>query len=314
MSVKKRASSNRSKWGTSGSLQALLGLSPGLLLIIAFFIVPVVVTTVMGFTSLDYRFKWDFIGLGNYYRMARDFLIPKILINTLVYTFGTLAIFNVTFGLILALLTNSIEERTGTFFRALWLLPRFTPPVVYAAIWLWILSPTQNGLLNSVRAAMGLQPMAWITHYPWGVIIVTNGIIGASMGMLVFASAIKSIPRDYLWAARVDGASWFQEVRHIILPLIRWPLMFITAYQTLSLLTSYQYILLITQGGPFHASEVWSLYAYNLAFSSYSGTYPFGYAAALATILVVIGGAASIIYWRIFRFREMMAPPKIERA
>jgi len=298
----------------SSTWQAYLFLSPGLLLTLAFFVIPAVVTAVMGFTSLDYRFKWDFIGLGNYYRMAHDFLIPKILVNTLVYTFGTLGIFNVTFGLILALLTTSIGERAGLFFRALWLLPRFTPPVVYAAIWLWILSPTKNGLLNGIRAAMGLPSVAWISQHPWGVIIVTNGIIGASLGMLIFSSAIKAIPRDYLWAARVDGASWFQEVRHIILPLIRWPLMFITAYQTLSLLTSYEYILLITKGGPYHASEVWSLYAYNLAFSSYSGTYPFGYAAALATVLVVIGGVASVVYWRIFRFRQMMAPPKIETA
>lgn len=279
---------------------------------IGFFVIPVIVTAIMGFTSLDYRFKWDFIGFGNYIRMTKDFLIPKILVNTLVYTFGTLGIFNVTFGLILALLTTSIGERAGLFFRALWLLPRFTPPVVYAAIWLWILSPTKNGLLNGLRDLLGFPPVAWISENPWGVIIVTNGIIGASMGMVVFASAIKSIPRDYLWAARVDGASWFQEVRHIILPLIRWPLMFITAYQTLSLLTSYEYILLITQGGPFHASEVWSLYAYNVAFSSYSGTFAFGYGAALATVLVIIGTIASIVYWKVFRFRKMMTPPKIE--
>lgn len=293
-------------------LQAFLFLTPGLILILLFFLAPVIITAVMGFTNMDYRFQWNFIGLGNFFRMADDFLIPKILINTLVYTFGTLALFNVTFGLILALLTTSISERVGLFFRALWLLPRFTPPVVYAAIWLWILSPTRNGLLNGIRVAMGLSPIAWISEFPWGVIIVTNGIIGASMGMLIFASAIKAIPRDYLWAARVDGASWFQEVRHIVLPLIRWPLMFITAYQTLSLLTSYEYILLITQGGPFHASEVWSLYAYNKAFSAYAGTYEFGYAAALATVLVLIGTVASIAYWKIFRFREMMAAPRIE--
>lgn len=292
--------------------QVAFFLSPGLLLTIGFFVIPVIVTAIMGFTSLDYRFKWDFIGFGNYIRMTKDFLIPKILVNTLVYTFGTLGIFNVTFGLILALLTTSIGERAGLFFRALWLLPRFTPPVVYAAIWLWILSPTKNGLLNGLRDLLGFPPVAWISENPWGVIIVTNGIIGASMGMVVFASAIKSIPRDYLWAARVDGASWFQEVRHIILPLIRWPLMFITAYQTLSLLTSYEYILLITQGGPFHASEVWSLYAYNVAFSSYSGTFAFGYGAALATVLVIIGTIASIVYWKVFRFRKMMTPPKIE--
>jgi len=295
-----------------GYFRVFLFLAPGLLLILLFFLAPAIITAVMGFTNMDYRFQWNFIGLGNYVRMLHDFLIPKIAVNTLIFTFGTLVIFSIFFALALALTTTSIGERSGLFFQALWLLPRYTPPVVYAVIWLWILSPTKGGLLNGLRDLMGLPPIPWILRYPLGVIIVTNGVIGTSMGMLIFSSAIKAIPRDYLWAARVDGASWFQEVRYIILPLIRWPLMFITAYQTLSYLTSYEYILLITGGGPFHASEVWSLYAYNLAFSSYGGTFEFGYGAALATVLIVVGALASLVYWRIFRLQKMMAPPKIE--
>ncbi|HIC95988.1 TPA: sugar ABC transporter permease [Candidatus Bipolaricaulota bacterium] len=287
-------------------------LLPSILLTVCFFILPALITAAMGFTSMDFRFRWDFIGLGNYFKMIGDFLLGRILLNTGVYVSGTLAIFNVTFGLILAILTTSIHERTGLFFRSLWLLPRFSPAVVYAAIWLWMLSPTENGLLNGLRMALGAEPISWISSYPWGVIILTNGSIGASMGMVIFSSAIKSISPDYLWAARVDGASWLQEIRYVVLPMIRWPLLFITAFQTLSLLTSYEYILLITRGGPFYASTTWALHAYKLAFDVYAGTYAFGYGAALATVLVLIGTVASIAYWRWFRFREMMEEPRIE--
>jgi inositol-phosphate transport system permease protein len=287
-------------------------LTPSVILTVGFFILPVLITMAMGFTSMDYRFRWDFIGLGNYIRMLHDLWLGKILTNTFFYVLGTLAIFNVTFGLILAILTTSISDRVGLFLRSLWLLPRFSPAVVYAAIWLWMLSPTENGLFNGLRMALGLEPISWISSSPMGVIILTNGIIGASMGMVVFTSAIKSIPVDFLWAARVDGASWLQEIRYIVLPMIRWPLLFITAYQTLSLLTSFEYILLITRGGPFYASTTWALHAYKLAFDVYAGTYAFGYGAALATVLVVIGTIASILYWRIFRFRKMMQEPKIE--
>jgi len=296
--------------------RAILSLSnfllPALIFVVIFFITPAVVTGIMGFTGMDYRFQWNFIGLGNYIRMANDFLIGKILLNTVVYVMVTLAIFNVTLGLVLAILTTSIEERVGIFFRGVWLLPRFTPPVVYAVIWLWILSPTENGLLNTIRLFFGLETMSLIIRHPWVTIIVSNGFIGASMGMVIFAAAIKSIPGDYRWAARVDGASWLQEIGYIIIPMIRWPLLFITAYQTLSLLTSYQLIMLITQGGPFYGSTVWSLYAYDVAFSSYGGIYAFGYGAALGTVLVIIGTIASMVYWRIFKFKEMMEEPKIE--
>ena len=357
---------------------------PALLVIVIFFFVPVVITTIMGFSSMDFRFEWNFIGFDNYVKMANDFLIwpidgfwsntsltgwgvfifatvllsfffarylrgrgfptgiggllwpslvtimilavvwfliqavggqlsrPNIIVNTVVYVLGTLLIFNTTFGLILAILTTSIGRRASTFFRALWLLPRFTPPVVYGIIWLALLQPTKRGMFNSARGFFGLEPLDWITAHPWGVIIVTGGFIGASMGMVIFAAAIDSIPEDYRRAAKVDGANWFQEIRYIILPLIRWPLLFITAYQTLSLLTSYESILIITGGGPFFSSSVWSLYTYKLAFDSYSGTYAYGYGAALSTILVVNGIVASVVYWRVFKFNEMMAEPKIE--
>lgn len=292
--------------------KAFLFLLPALLLTAVFFITPAIMTGGMSLTGLDYRFVWDWVGLDNYVKMARDSVVPKILLNTAVYTFATLALFNVTLGLALALSTSYIQDRVGLLFKALWLLPRFTPPVVYALIWLWILDPTDYGLLNSIRQGIGLQGVDWISKYPWATIIVTNGVIGASMGMVIFAAAIESIPDDYLRASRVDGASWFGQVRFVILPMIRWPILFITAYQTLSLLTSYEYILLITRGGPFYASEVWSLYAYDVAFSTYSGTFQFGYGAALATVLVIIGIGASVVYWRVFRFHELMEPPRIE--
>ena len=131
--------------------------------------------------------------------------------------------------------------------------------------------------------------------------------------MIIFTSAIRSIPIDFLRAALVDGASTWQRIRHVILPMIRWPILFVVTYQTLSLLASFEYILLLTNGGPgFYKTEVWSLYAYHRALSNYFGNVQFGFGAALAAILVVIGVIASIIYLRVFRFSEMVAEPKIE--
>lgn len=290
----------------------LLFLSPAIIMVLVFYVVPAILTVTMALTNMDYRFQWNFIGLGNFRRMFNDFLLPGILRVTLLYVIGTLGIFNVTFGLILALVTTSVGERIGRFFRALWLLPRFTPPVVYGMIWLWILDPTKHGLLNSVRVAIGLRPVDWILNYPLGVIIIANGIIGASFGMLIFTAAIQSIPQELHWAARVDGAGLLQDIRYITLPQIRWPILFVTAYQTLSLLTSYEYILIITQGGPYFASTVWSLYAYNLCFGGYYAPYQFGYGSAMALILVGIGLIAAVAYWRVFRFRRMIAEPLIE--
>ena len=292
----------------------LIFLLPAVIFTVIFFILPAPITTFMAFTGMDYKFQWNFVGFKNFIRIMHDPLIRKITSVTVWYILGTLLIFNTTFGLVLAILTSYLSEKVGVFFRGTWLLPRFTPPIVYGVIWLWILSPNRSGLLNGMLMTLfGLdKPISWIIKYPLQVIILTNGLIGASMGMVIFASAIQSISRDYFWASRVDGANWWQEIRYIILPMIKWPVAFITAYQTLSLLTSYEYILIITQGGPYYKSTVWSLYSYLVAFSSYSGTFEFGYGAALSTVLVVIGIIASIFYWKVFKMGAMIQPSKIE--
>jgi len=302
--------------GKKGRLCVFLLLLPALLIIVAFYLVPGLLTGAMSFTDMNHRLVWNFAGWKNYGQLLKDTLLNRVFWNTVVYVFGTLLIFNVTFGLVLALATAYISERhseqVSLFFRALWLLPRFTPPIVYGVIWLWILDPTRNGLLNGVLDYFGHSPVSWLSQFPRAVIIITNGMIGASFGMILFYSAIRSISPEYNWAAAVDGAGWLSRVRHITLPLLRWQLLFVAAYQTLSLLTSYEYILILTGGGPFYRTTVWSLYAYNQAFGGYYAAYNFGYATALTMVLVLFSLIASIIYWRVFRLREMMAEPKIE--
>jgi inositol-phosphate transport system permease protein len=290
----------------------LMILAPALILTLVFYVIPSVLTVAMSFTDMRHTLRWNYIGWGNFENITHDPLLPGILRNTLVYSFATVAV-SVLFGLTLALATSFVSERVGTFYRAIWLLPRFTPPVVYAVIWLWILDPTRTGILNGAWLAMGGQrPVNWIAEYPMLVIVVVNGFIGVSIGMIIFYSAIRSIPTEYIWASQVDGASWPRQVRHIILPLIRWPLLFVTAYNTLSLFTSYEYILLVTGGGPFFRSTVWALYAYNQAFGGYYAQYEFGYGAALSLVLVVIGAVAAAFYWRVFGFNRMLGEPKIE--
>lgn len=288
-------------------------LIPSLAFIALFFLLPVILTFLIGLTSMDYSFKWDWIGIGNYINMVKDRWAHKILGNTLFYVFTTLALFNVGMALVVSLITTHINEKIGSAFRAIWLLPRITPSTVYALLWLWASRGEESSLFNWILSSLGLSSVDWILSYPWLIVILVNGFIGTSFGMIIFTAALKSIPEDYIRAAKVDGASTLQIVRHVELPLIKWPIMFVTAYQTLSLLTSYEYILLVTDGGPgLFTTEVWALYSYHLAFAQYGGVVKFGYGAALATILVVIGLIMSIIYWKIFRFRELMLEPKIE--
>ena len=288
----------------------LLFLLPATLLIALFFVAPVVTTLYLSLTDLStitFRHpRW--IGLGNYASLLRDPFIGKILVNTAHYVGFTL-LFNVGMGLLLALLSSSVRERYGNQIRAVWLLPRILPPVVYVVIWQGLAREAPYGLISDLAGTT----RNWITARPWDVIILANGLVGASFGMLLFTAAIRAIPPDLFYASAVDGATTVQTVRRVVLPLLRWPILFVTAYQTLSLLTSFEYILLLTNGGPgFYTTTVWSLHAYQLALSNYFGNVQFGLGAAMAALLVVIGVVVTSFYLRLFNFRALVGEPKVE--
>jgi inositol-phosphate transport system permease protein len=293
----------------------LLFMGPATVLALVFFIAPVVITFAMSFTDLATSTglsNWQWIGFENYARMLRSQFVFQILANTLVYVAVVLT-FNVLVGLGVALLSVHMEPKAGGLFRALWLLPRITPSVVYALIWTWAAASPPFGILNYVVAPFGLEPRYWLQSDPWLIVILINGFVGASFGMLIFTSAIKAIPEDLFRAAQVDGASAFQVIRRITLPLIKWPILFVLVYQTMSLFASYEYILLTTNGGPgLYATETWSLWAFHTALANYYGNLEFAYGAAMAAILVIMGFGISLVLLRVFRFGQLVAEPRVE--
>lgn len=287
-----------------------LFLGPALLLLFVFFVAPIIIDVGLAFTDMGRTLKAGAFTLENFQRMfARDSRLLGALGVTFVFVLLTLGIFNVTFALLLALMSTSIPPQLGAFFRAVWLLPRMSPSVVYALLWLWVIDPNERGLLNQiVMHVFDMPPIDLRNNHPLMVVILANGFIGASLGMLIFTSAIRSIPEHLFHAARVDGAGALAIVRHITLPALRWPISYMTIHQTLSLLVSFEYILLITAGGPLYDTTVFSLYAYRRAFES--GEYAYG--AALSLILVVIGVVAALAMWRLMDMKQLLQPPRIE--
>jgi len=249
----------------------------------------------------------------NFRRMISTPDTGRTLFNTLAYVGLTLVLFNTGFAMLLALATHYMPERPAGVFRILWMLPRITPPVIYVLMWKWLAWDT--GFLSAVLDDFGVQPRNWMLDSAanaWVVVILINGLVGASMGMLIFSSAIKAIPQSLFYASEVDGAYRWQQVRHIILPQLRWPVLFVTCYQTLSLLTSFEYVLLSTNGGPGGTTEVWALAIYHTALNNYAGNLQYGYGAAMALVLVVIGIVLSLLYLRLFNYGALVARPLIE--
>lgn len=299
-------------------------LSPALFLIIVFYVVPLFFSIYISFTPLQ---NWnlarylDQISLENYERLfymaMNDPDVTKVVKTTIVFVTITL-IFNVLGGLVLALSMFFMDESLSLPYRLIWILPRMTPIAVYSLIWYYFFLGDESGTLNSLLLRLGVieKPLAWgnspelLPESAWAIIILVNGLVGVSFGMVVFYSALRSLPREHVIAARVEGASAFQMTRYVLVPQLKWHIIYVTVWQLLSLITTYAHIFLLVQWGAIDKwwGSPWALYVFNTAFT----TSDQGFAAAAAVILVVIGGILGILVLRLMGFKKLMQEPKGE--
>ncbi len=289
-------------------------LLPSSIIMVVFFFIPVILTLLISGTNMSTTtgltgYQW--VGFANYKNLLNYPDTFRKLWLTIRYVFLTLVLFNIGLALLISLITTHIPKKAGAFFRAIWLLPRITPVVIYTFMWQILAAAPPHGIINTlIFEPLGLSTTNLIPQYPFFFIVVVNGFIGTSFGMIIFTSAIESIRKDIMVSSLVDGASTLQRIRYIILPQLRWPLLFATTYQTLSLLTSYEQILVLT-GGNF-GTEVWALWAFNLALNNYYGNFQYGIGSTIATMLVLIGLILSTVYMRFFKFDELVQEPKID--
>lgn len=269
------------------NLQAYAFLSPFLILVTVLYIFPAILTIIMAFTSLDSSFIWKFTGFKNFQRVFKDPNTPIIIRNTFIYV-TTCICLTLVIDLFFATMTTYFikSERMASFFKGVLMVPMITPAVVYSVLWVWLLSSSKGGFVNTIYMGLtGAQtPINWIANYPMQVVIIAKLLTSIAYGTIIFSSAIKSIPENQFKAARVDGAREWEIVKSIILPNLRFHILFIALWETLGLLTDYTTILLITDGGPGTSSEVWALSAYHKAFISQK----YGYGAAISLLLILV--------------------------
>ena len=299
----------------------LVFLGPASFFLVCLLLAPIFVDLVVAFTDMAQTIRINEFTTKQFSKLARaseDAWLGielrasfyRALSLSAIYIFFTLAIFNLTFGLILALTTTALPDWLGGVYRAIWLLPRMSPSVVYALLWVWVVDPTERGLLNQVIGALGFSPINMKLDAPIVLIVTANGFIGASIGMLILTSSIRSIPEHLFFAARADGAGSLSIIRHIVLPALRWPLSYITVFQFLALLVSFEYIFLIM--GPARSTMTMAMLAYTKTLAPDIGAGQYAYGAAITLILIVIGVFVALVLYRLANMTRLLMSPRIE--
>lgn len=263
-------------------ITGLLFVSPWIIGFLAFTVYPILASFYYAFTYYDIVRPPKWLGLDNYRDLLVDRLFRISLSNTAIYVLLAVPSALIAAYALAYLLNRQLFGRS--VLRTVFYLPTIVPTVSSAMLWLWILD-TQFGLINSTLAGLGLRGIPWLSHPDWSkpsLVLINLWYMGNTM--VIFLAALQDVPAALYDSAKIDGANWWHELRHISIPLTTPAILFalITGLIGASQTFSFPYIL--TQGGPANSTLFYALYLYRVAFVYLR----MGFASALAWILFVL--------------------------
>ncbi|MFV0405961.1 MAG: carbohydrate ABC transporter permease [Propioniciclava sp.] len=272
---------------------------PAALVMVLLFGYPVVKNVLMSFQ--DYTLKTFFtgeapwVGIGNYLIVTSDHVFTKALLNTALFTVGSL-IGQFVIGMLLALFFNKTFPLSGVL-RALLLLPWLIPLIVSSATWRSILDQ-DSGILN--QFLMGIQvisaPIPWLssTDIALAAVIIVNIWIGIPFNVTLLYSGLQDIPAELYEAASLDGAGPWRAFWNVTWPSLRSVVSVVLVLGVVYTLKVLDIILGLTGGGPANATQTIATQSYQRSFVEFE----FGQGAALSNILILISLAFAIVYLR----------------
>ncbi len=267
-------------------IAAWLFLAPDVLGLLVFVAAPMLLSLTLGFFRVSGFGAIEFAGLDNYERMIGDELFLRVLRITIVYVVGfVVGVFCVSLGL--ALLVKEKLPLIGAA-RGLLFLPYVVSLVVVGLVWKFMLIDP-IGMLNRLLESIGLEGRSWLGNPTTALATVIVVSIWFFMGyyMVIFLAALQDVPAEYYDAARVEGAGPWGRFRYITWPLIKPTSLFVLLLSTITGfagLQAFDLIYIMTNGGPANATSLAVFYIYQQAFQFGD----FGYAAALASVLVAL--------------------------
>lgn len=263
-----------------------LSLGPALLLMLAMGVLPLVNLFVTSFNDVKWSAgsaTWTFRGLGHYAELAGDPLVSAGAVNTALFALGAV-VGQMILGFILALFVTRIPKGR-VFFRAFFILPILIPGIVIGAIWKLMFN-FDFGLINQIVGLIGIPQQDWLGDPNLALLSVIAVDIWhwTPFCFLLFLAGLESLPQDVFEAARIDGASAWQEFWRVTVPLMAPTIAVTFAFRLVLALKVFDEIYLLTGGGPGTATQVISYTLYQRFFVDDN----VGYGAALAVAVIFV--------------------------
>lgn len=239
----------------------------------------------MSFFKTNLMSPGRFVGLGNYINLLKDKVFLSALKNNIIMVIGSL-IAHLPIALFLATIIFT-KVRGSNFFQAVFFLPCVICGVAVGLAWTFIYH-SEFGLINKFLTALGLDQLrhAWLANKETALISIIIVVMWQYIGyhLMIQLAAMRNVPASLYDAARIDGASKWQQFKYITFPLIK-PILKVDAVLIITgSLKYYDLVAVMTGGGPNHSTELMSTYMYYQGFR----TLKYGYSASIGVVLLIL--------------------------
>jgi multiple sugar transport system permease protein len=258
---------------------------PALVLLVLVSFYPLVVSVWMSLSDVNIgtiNGQWDFVGLRNYFAVFESPVFLAVLAQTVAYV-----VLVVSVGLIGGLVVAVILKRGTRLAYAVGALMLFVwslPPVVGGSLWKF--SYSQDGPINGVFRLVGMEPVPWLVDGQFALfsVAMVNAWVAIPFTSAVLRAALLDIPPELLEASSIDGAGAWRQFRHVVLPLLVPTMSVLGVLMVLSAFRSFDYIYVMTAGGPGQATSTLPFLSYTQSFVIFR----FDQGAAIAVIAIIL--------------------------
>ena len=234
-----------------------------------------------------------FVGFGNFEFLFKRQTFWDVVFQSCLFAI-TAVIFKALIGFVVAHFVHNIPAKGQRKWRGMLLVPWVIPPALSSLAWLWLFDPSYSAF-NWILAHFGIGPVPWLGETGWArfSVILVNIWAGAPFFMIMYLAALKSVPEQLYEAASIDGATWWQRIWYVTLPMMRNIIAITALFSLIVTFANFDIVRVLTAGGPLTSTHLFGTWGFKIGIES--GDIPLGSTVVLFMVPILAVGAAFIL-------------------
>ncbi|MEI6201689.1 MAG: sugar ABC transporter permease [Enhydrobacter sp.] len=234
-----------------------------------------------------------FVGFSNFEFLFKRQTFWDVVMQSCLFAI-TAVIFKAMIGFVVAHFVHNIPAKGQRKWRGMLLVPWVIPPAMSTLAWLWLFDPSYSAF-NWIFQQLGFGTISWLGETGWArfSVILVNIWAGAPFFMIMYLAALKSVPEQLYEAASIDGATWWQRIWYVTLPMMRNIIAITALFSTIVTFANFDIVRGLTAGGPLTSTHLFATWAFKVGIES--GDIPLGATVSLFMVPILAVAAAFIL-------------------